>query len=547
MGVSSDALKAAARAFVEEEASSSSGRRGFFAVDAADGSVSLSLVGRERTKKKRREGEEDAAAADDEDDDDDRAGKVASKRARKIRKKEKRRAERAATAAGGAEDEAAAAPPPPPRPPPPPQTPAAAATKRQLRLPGPVITLASSARVPSGDSNPRAAAAASAAAAAPETLPRWRASALRPDAKTGRLSSSEREALVAAAKGFARAKGLSMEDLSWLFETRTGASKALSRGAWNAIAAALPERTAKSVYAAGTRLLHPGNYKGVWTPDEVSRMRELVAEKGNRWVEIGGALGRLPEACRDKWKELGGTGSGGSGGGGGGGGASSSPSALALPGSSSAPAFNSKRWAPDEVDRLERAVRADLATKAAAAAAAGGDGGGGGEGTSAAPSASAASLPPAGVAASVVGARAVLDGVNWLLVSSRCAFSFSSRRSFLRTSFAKHNDEGEEKLNSSFLFQKPGKTLNNTKTGASRPAPPCSAWRSGTRSSAPRCWSEGTGAEATTRGCFALCWRSSLLLRPLRPKKKLPTPRQSTGPSSLLRAAPPPRRGAAGA
>ena len=427
-GVSSEALKAAARAFVEKEASSSG--RGLFAVAADD---SVSLLSRTRKKKKRRdEGEDDDAhAAAVSDDDDDRADKITSKRAKK-KKKRKNRAEREAAAAEG-EDEAEADTPPPP---PPPQTPAAAT--RQLRLPAPV-TLASP-RIPSGDSAPQAAAAASAAAAAPETLPSWRASAARPDAKRGRLSSAEKEALVSAAKGFARSRGLSTDDLSWLFGTRTGASRDLSRGAWSAVAAALPARTAKSVYAAGTRLLHPGNYGGAWSADEVSRLRSLVAGKGNRWAEIGGALGRLPEACRDRWKELrGGSGGGGEGGGGvGGGGGGGAPSAAAAaaasilppPPSSSAsapappappaPAFNSKRWAPDEVERLDRAVRADLATKAAAAAAFGGGGDGGGGGG--ASSASASRLPPAGVAASVVGARAVLDGVNWSLVSSRCVF-----------------------------------------------------------------------------------------------------------------------------
>lgn len=410
---------------MESEASSahSSGRGDFLAV-AADDPISLAAEASRKTKKKKKKKKRKGEDDDDKDDDDDdnSAEKSLSKAAKKAKKKHKKRAEAEATT-----DLAAAAavltPPPPPQP----QTPAAAA--RQLHFPAPV-TLASH-RIPSGESAPQAAAAASAAAAAPETLLKWRASAARPDVKKGRLSSAEKEALVAAAKGFARSKGLSIEDLSWLFETRTGASRGLSRGAWNAIAAALPQRTAKSVYAAGTRLLHPGNYKGAWTSEEISRLRELVSQRGNRWAEIGGALGRLPEACRDRWKELGGSGSG-------------SNAAAAAPAPAPAPAspFNSKRWAPDEVERLERAVRSDLAMKAAAAAAfasdCGGGGGGGGREEEAPLSPSSASrLPPAGVAASVVGARAVLDGVNWSLVSSRCAlplFIFSSSlKKLLRT------------------------------------------------------------------------------------------------------------------
>ena len=96
-GVSSEALKAAARAFVEKEASSSG--RGLFAVAADD---SVSLLSRTRKKKKRRnEGEDDDAhAAAVSDDDDDRADKITSKRAKK-KKKRKNRAEREAAAAEG--------------------------------------------------------------------------------------------------------------------------------------------------------------------------------------------------------------------------------------------------------------------------------------------------------------------------------------------------------------------------------------------------------------------------------------------------------------
>ena len=31
---------------------------------------------------------------------------------------------------------------------------------------------------------------------------------------------------------------------------------------------------------------------------------ELVGERGRRWKEIGGALGRMPEACRDRWLSI---------------------------------------------------------------------------------------------------------------------------------------------------------------------------------------------------------------------------------------------------
>lgn len=41
--------------------------------------------------------------------------------------------------------------------------------------------------------------------------------------------------------------------------------------------------------------------QGKWSSGEDTRLMELVEEKGRRWKEIGGALGRMPEACRDRW------------------------------------------------------------------------------------------------------------------------------------------------------------------------------------------------------------------------------------------------------
>lgn len=44
--------------------------------------------------------------------------------------------------------------------------------------------------------------------------------------------------------------------------------------------------------------------QGKWSKEEGEQLRQLVAEKGPRWAEISRSLGRLPEGCRDKWREL---------------------------------------------------------------------------------------------------------------------------------------------------------------------------------------------------------------------------------------------------
>jgi hypothetical protein len=57
-----------------------------------------------------------------------------------------------------------------------------------------------------------------------------------------------------------------------------------------------------SVYGHGIRVLHPGNNKGKWSDDEISRLHILVGEHGNKWKLIGDLLGRYWLGCRDKWR-----------------------------------------------------------------------------------------------------------------------------------------------------------------------------------------------------------------------------------------------------
>lgn len=44
--------------------------------------------------------------------------------------------------------------------------------------------------------------------------------------------------------------------------------------------------------------------QGKWSKDEDDQLRELVGEKGSKWKEISMSLSRLPEGCRDRWREL---------------------------------------------------------------------------------------------------------------------------------------------------------------------------------------------------------------------------------------------------
>lgn len=48
---------------------------------------------------------------------------------------------------------------------------------------------------------------------------------------------------------------------------------------------------------------HYNNYqRGKWTDDQDELLRNAYAENPNRWTYIGGRVGRMPEDCRDRWR-----------------------------------------------------------------------------------------------------------------------------------------------------------------------------------------------------------------------------------------------------
>ncbi len=76
-----------------------------------------------------------------------------------------------------------------------------------------------------------------------------------------RYSAQEKEALRKAVQQYAEVNGFDQENLEWLFATRTTGRRNKLDGPWQVISRALPHRTMKSVWACGTRMLHPNNYK----------------------------------------------------------------------------------------------------------------------------------------------------------------------------------------------------------------------------------------------------------------------------------------------
>eukprot|EP00884_Botryococcus_braunii_P003467 jgi/Botrbrau1/13120/Bobra.0187s0077.1 len=128
----------------------------------------------------------------------------------------------------------------------------------------------------------------------------WRATLGAVRKRRGRYSEAEETTIMNALKEYARCHNFSESDLSWAVKTQRSKAK----GAWLEVARALPHRSARSIYGHGIRLIHEGNKLGKWTEEDTQRLVTLVAERGRRWAEIGAALGRMPELCRDRYRYI---------------------------------------------------------------------------------------------------------------------------------------------------------------------------------------------------------------------------------------------------
>ncbi|ODQ77208.1 hypothetical protein BABINDRAFT_181839 [Babjeviella inositovora NRRL Y-12698] len=71
---------------------------------------------------------------------------------------------------------------------------------------------------------------------------------------------------------------------------------------WEALQKVLPHRSRASVYKHVRRLYHIFDVRGKWTAAEDSELGRLAAEKDGQWKAIGQIMGRMPEDCRDRWR-----------------------------------------------------------------------------------------------------------------------------------------------------------------------------------------------------------------------------------------------------
>eukprot|EP00002_Diphylleia_rotans_P008784 TRINITY_DN18778_c0_g1_i1.p1 TRINITY_DN18778_c0_g1~~TRINITY_DN18778_c0_g1_i1.p1 ORF type:complete len:704 (+),score=124.88 TRINITY_DN18778_c0_g1_i1:205-2316(+) len=121
--------------------------------------------------------------------------------------------------------------------------------------------------------------------------------------KTGKFSKKEDEILLAAIDEYITKHELGEVGYELLCDHNTR-KQTVHHHAWDIIAKCLPHRRSSAVQEHGILQISEKNYLGKWSKEEEDRLRELVPIHGSQWQLIGPLVGRLPRACRDKWRDL---------------------------------------------------------------------------------------------------------------------------------------------------------------------------------------------------------------------------------------------------
>jgi Myb-like DNA-binding protein REB1 len=112
------------------------------------------------------------------------------------------------------------------------------------------------------------------------------------------FTTAETEAIDVFIKEYEKIHGMSHE----MFLQRIWGNQRVKDRFWEILQDVLPNRTRSSLYKHVRRTYHIFEKRGVWTPEEDAQLAELAVTFNARWKVIGEQLQRMPEDCRDRWR-----------------------------------------------------------------------------------------------------------------------------------------------------------------------------------------------------------------------------------------------------
>lgn len=112
------------------------------------------------------------------------------------------------------------------------------------------------------------------------------------------FSESEVAALDIFIKEYCRIVGITMNQM----KQRIWSNGKKKDCFWRCLQEVLPERSRASLYKHVRRSYHIFKVRGKWTKQEDEQLAKLGQQFSGRWQLVGKEMGRMPEDCRDRWR-----------------------------------------------------------------------------------------------------------------------------------------------------------------------------------------------------------------------------------------------------
>lgn len=129
---------------------------------------------------------------------------------------------------------------------------------------------------------------------------------LKPNEKelrvSGPLSKLEWRMIDEVLDGFKQEHDLNQSAVNDFVQSTNRAQSSLTRELWTRLYDTLHHRQHVAVMRACRRRFNNFEARGKWTTTEDDLLRQAYADSPGKWVKIGTALGRMPEDCRDRWR-----------------------------------------------------------------------------------------------------------------------------------------------------------------------------------------------------------------------------------------------------
>ncbi|KAL6454201.1 REB1 DNA-binding protein REB1 [Candida maltosa Xu316] len=71
---------------------------------------------------------------------------------------------------------------------------------------------------------------------------------------------------------------------------------------WKRAFRSMPYRSQSSFYKHCRRKFHVFDVRAKWSPEDDDRLRQLAIDHAGKWKQVGDLMGRMPEDCRDRWR-----------------------------------------------------------------------------------------------------------------------------------------------------------------------------------------------------------------------------------------------------